>query len=156
MSESDRDLNWLTFTERRAQITAAPYVTLQKRGGYTWNQAAFELAGKPTFVELLYEPTQRMVGFRPVAEETPNTYPVRKNNNSQTWLIAGEAFARRHKIPHDTARRFTAVKVGAVLAIQLDEVPDSNGPELTTTTPRITPTRAVREAPDDAQAIKVG
>ena len=144
MSHPNHDLNWLKFTEKRAQITATPYVTLQKRGGWSWNQASFDLADRPTFVELLYEPTRRMVGFRPVEKETPNAYPVRKNNNSQTWLIAGEAFSRRHKIPHDVARRFTGEKVGNVLAIRLDEALDSDESE------------TAAEAPHDAQAVRVG
>jgi len=143
-ADSATNVNWLIFTEKHAQYTPEPYVTHQKRGGYSLNQAAYEMAGRPEFVELLYEPDLRMVGFRPIDKGTPHAYPVRKNNNSQTWLIAGEAFGRRHKIPHDRVERFKAEKVGGVLAIRLSDALDSDESE------------TAAEAPHDAQAVRVG
>jgi len=155
-ADSATNVNWLTFTEKHAQFTPEPYVTHQKRGGYSLNQAAYELAGRPEFVELLYEPDLRMVGFRPSDKGTPHAYPVRKNNNSQTWLIAGEAFGRRHSIPHDRVERFKAEKVGGVLAIRLRDALTAASAELPEKTPQIAPARPHRQIPDDAQATKVG
>jgi len=63
-------------------------------------------------VQLLYDPEEQVVGFRPVPSETPDSYPVRKQARSESYLVAGMGFVAFHAIEAATDRRYTVRSYG--------------------------------------------
>lgn len=107
------------FTRRSAPVVKEPMVTIQKKGMFSLNRASYEALGEPEAVELLYDPTERIIGLRPTDPSTLNAYPVRTMGNAATRLIAGTAFTRFYEIPTAVARRFSAEMHENILTIDL-------------------------------------
>lgn len=100
-----------TFKRQRAQVSAEPAVTIQKRGTLSLNVAAYNALEQPDAVELLYDRAQQLVALRKVVVGTPHAYPVRQLGSGptpSTWLISGKAFASYYGIDVETARRWVA------------------------------------------------
>lgn len=118
------------FDKRAAGASKHPYVTIQRNGPFSFNQAAFELMGKPEAVELLYDKDTERVAFRPVAPDRPRAFPVRaQGKNSVTHVVAGQSFARHYELDVRTARRYAPVMEDGMLILDLrgDSV-DVTGP----------------------------
>ncbi len=97
--------NFETFTRRAAPVASTPLVTIQKRGTFSLNRAAYELLGSPEAVELLYDRDERVMGIRAVDPDTRHAYPMRKQPSSYSYLFAGQAFAKYYGIPIGETRR---------------------------------------------------
>jgi hypothetical protein len=113
--------NWVTFNRRAAPVTKQPLVTIQKRGTLSLNGAAYEALGEPAAVELLYDLTERLVGFRPVDPEATHAYVPRRQGRAANYLVSGSAFTKYFDIETDTAMRYTAEKVDGVLVVDLKQ-----------------------------------
>ena|ERR1700694_4839217 len=110
------------FTKQRLPLVDQPYVTIQRKGVFTLNAAAYEALGSPEAVELLYDRTKHWVAFRKAKAEAPYAYNVRPNGpNGRSFLVAGRAFLQYYEIPFDPARRWGARLVDGMLAIDLNE-----------------------------------
>ena len=110
------------FDRKGTPTTNKPWVTIQARGSFGINRAAFEAMGKPEAVELLYDAEKNLVGFRPTDPEALNAYPVRKQQNSDSYVLAGRAFTSYYNIDTTEARRYMSKKMNGILVIALDEV----------------------------------
>jgi hypothetical protein len=118
------------FDKRAATATKSPMATIQKRGLFSINKAAYDLLGAPEAVELLYDPEEKLIGFRPVAPTSPRAFPVRSQGaNASTFMIAGRAFAQHYGLNTETARRYAVEMRDDILVIDLksDSV-DVTGP----------------------------
>ena len=118
------------FDKRAAVASKYPYVTIQRKGPFSFNQAAFELMGSPEAVELLYDKDTERVGFRPVAPGRPQAFPVRaQGKNSVTHVVAGQSFARHYEVDTSVARRYPVAMEDGILILDLrgDSV-DVTGP----------------------------
>jgi hypothetical protein len=113
--------NFEVFDKRAVPISGEPMVTIQRKGPMSLNQAAFHALGKPSHVELLYDPNERIVGFRAVSEPLAHAYPVRQQGRSHTYLIAGHAFIRYYDIPNDVSIRYVAKMFDDVLGVDLKQ-----------------------------------
>lgn len=113
--------NFEVFTRRSSPIRKEPLVTIQRKGMFSLNLAAYEALGSPEAVELLYDPDERIVGLRSVNPEAAHAYPVRTMGNGNTRLIAGTAFTHFHGIDTGVARRYSATMYGDVLGIDLKQ-----------------------------------
>jgi hypothetical protein len=111
--------NFQVFDKRAVPLSGEPMVTIQRKGPISINKAAFHAMGEPSFVELLYDPDERIVGFRPLKEQLPHAYPVRHQGRGSTFLIAGHAFLRFYGIPNEVSTRFAAEMFGDVLGVDL-------------------------------------
>jgi hypothetical protein len=108
------------FNKRAAGISKHPYVTMQRKGPFSFNQAAFELMGSPEAVELLYDKDTERVGFRPVSPDRPQAFPVRaQGKNSVTHIVAGQSFAKHYELDTSVARRYAPVMEDGMLIIDL-------------------------------------
>ena len=113
-----------TFNRRSAIATKEPMVTIQKGGIISLNAAAFEALGGQVGVvdempvHLLFDSTEQIIGIRK-AEVGPNTYIVRKQPNSRSYLVTGKAFTRHYGIDTRQARRYKAQIFGNVLGVDL-------------------------------------
>ena len=105
-----------------------PMCTIQKRGTFSLNAAAFgAIRGDhevtdTLYVVLLFDRSRKLVGFRRASEDEPNAYPVRKQANSNSYLVAGKIFCRHYEIQIGQARRYKARDLGeGVVGFSLDD-----------------------------------
>lgn len=89
-----------------------PMFTLQKRGLLSMNMAAFKALGEPVAVALLYDPDEGIMALRKVPRTYQNGYPVRKQANSRSYLVAATGFTSYHKINTDVPRRYVGRSYG--------------------------------------------
>jgi hypothetical protein len=98
------------FNKRLVPLGKAPYITVQKKGIIAFNRAAHALLGSPTTIELLYDPDEKIIGFRVADPEEEYAYAIRTSGPTQdsTYLVSGRAFTRHYGIKTETARRYKA------------------------------------------------
>src|SRR2546421_12749084 len=82
------------------------FVTIQRRGNFSLNRAAFQALGNPQFVELLFNRSKRLIGFRPTGRDNVHGVPVRKQGSSDSYMIAGLTFTKEYDIDTSIARRY--------------------------------------------------
>lgn len=87
-------------------IPDEPMFTLQRRGLISMNMAAFKALGEPAAVALLYDPDEGIIALRKVGRTYHNGYPVRKQQNSRSYLVGATGFTSYHKIGTDVPRRY--------------------------------------------------
>ena|SRR5215217_993395 len=109
------------FDRRAVPTSAEPQVTLQVKGPISFNQAAYLALGEPSFVELLYDKTEKIIGIRAVKEDLPHAYPVRRQGASNTYVIAGHAFRKYYNIENEAAVRYDAQMLSDVLGVDLKQ-----------------------------------
>jgi hypothetical protein len=111
-----------TFKKDRMPSKGEPAVTIQKRGALSLNNAAFEVLGEASYVELLYDPDERLIGIRRSDEDTPHAYAIRGTGiNQATRVVSGKAFLAYYDIPRDVARRWIAEERNGMLVIDLKQ-----------------------------------
>lgn len=111
--------NWTAFDKRSRPLADEAFVTIQRRGTFSFNAAARAGIGHPDAVELLYDVDERLIGFRPVDATNPRAYALRKQGRSNNWIVGGQAFTKAFKIDTDTAMRHAATVVDGVLVVDL-------------------------------------
>lgn len=110
------------YEKGTAPVSTTPTVTIQKRGLISLNRAAFELAGKPDGVELLWDPERKAIALRPTDLNNQNAYPVRAQGNNPDkgpWLIAGTLFTQYIKLDTTDAYRWTPTSEDNLLIIDV-------------------------------------
>jgi hypothetical protein len=106
-------------------------VTIQRRGNFSLNRAAFQALGSPKCVELLFNRAKRLIGFRPTDSADGPAIPIRKQGKSESYLIAGLTFTKEFEIDSSIARRYTAKMQGNMLVVDLmSPSTDATGPRL--------------------------
>ena len=113
--------NFEVFDRRSRPVSHQPTVTLQKRGNFSLNRAAFNALGDPEAVELLYDRTERLIGMRSASLNNRLAYPVRKQQNAASYLIAGNAFNQFYGIETGSTRRWNAVMSDDILVVDLKQ-----------------------------------
>jgi hypothetical protein len=111
--------NFEVFTGRSSRRGAGPFVTVQRAGVLSLNRDAYQLLGKPEWVELLYDRGASLMGFRAAGTRVPHAYRVRSQKASSSVLVSGGAFTRHYGIPTDVARRYPAALSDGVLVVDL-------------------------------------
>jgi hypothetical protein len=110
------------FKKNRMPSKGQPAITIQKRGALSLNNAAFEAIGSPSFVELLYDREERLIGMRKSDEGTSHAYAVRGTGiNQATRVVSGKAFLAYYDIPREVARRWNAEERDGMLIIDLKQ-----------------------------------
>jgi hypothetical protein len=109
------------FTRRATPIVTQPIATIQKRGSISFNEAAFQAIAAPEAVELLFDRSARIVGLRGVDPSAAHAYPVRKQPNSKSFIVAGQAFTQYYGIDTSIARRYPAGVEEKTLVVDLKE-----------------------------------
>jgi hypothetical protein len=112
---------WTTFDRRSRPIADEAYVTIQRRGTFSFNQTARTAIGNPEAVELLYDVDERLIGFRPVDPSNPRAYRLRKQGHANNWILGGQAFTKTFRINTDTAKRYLATVDDGVLVVDLKQ-----------------------------------
>lgn len=115
----DRLKNMQGWDRNTAPRSTAPFVTIQKDGLFSLNEAAFRAMGEPALVKIYYDPDKSIVAFAPMKEGDPGGYPARKQPTGATWYVAGQMFTRHHGIDTTVARRYAAEVEDNILFIDL-------------------------------------
>lgn len=118
------------FDKKSATAVKTPMVTIQKGGMFSLNRAAVEAVGSSEAVELLYDPENRLIGFRPTSSTSPRAFMMRpQGKTSATYMVAGRAFTQHYGIDSSTALRYAATVQDGVLIVDLNsESVDVTGP----------------------------
>lgn len=96
-------------------------VAIQRRGNLSLNRAAYQALGEPEQVVLLFERRTQTVGLKPAAKDVRHAYPVRRQANSDSYLIAGQGFCGWYDIPVDQTVAFEPAVEDGVLVFELDK-----------------------------------
>jgi hypothetical protein len=108
------------YDKRRASASKHPYVTMQRRGPFSFNRAAYELMGSPEAIELLYDRDEERIGFRPASPDRPQAFPVRaQGKNSVTHIVAGQSFTNHYGLDTSVARRYPVRMEDKILVLDL-------------------------------------
>jgi hypothetical protein len=113
------------FSKRRAATSGRAYVSLQKKGIFALNHAAFALLGEPAAVELLFDVQHQIIGFRASDADSEHAYAVRLNAKGTSHLISGTLFAKHYGIPIDQAQRWPVDLEDGVLCAHIANAPDA-------------------------------
>lgn len=117
------------FDKYHSRSVKEIFVTIQRRGTFSLNRAAFQALGSPKFVELLFNRAKRLVAFRPMDLDSGRTIPVRRQGNSDSYMIAGLTFTKEYEIDTSVARRYTAKIQDNLLVVDLNSPSaDATGP----------------------------
>ena len=114
---------WETFDRRIARaIEGQPVVSIQKRGTFGFNRAAWEALGKPDAVSLMYNRQAHAIGFRAAPEDDPRSYPVRMQARGSSYQTAGKAFLQAYglHVP-EHSRRYKADMRKGILVVDLGQ-----------------------------------
>lgn len=114
--------NFQVFDKRAVPSSVEPMVTLQRSGPISLNRAAYQAIGEPSHLELLYDPDERVIGFRAAKEKPPHAYPVRvQGHATHSYLVAGLAFVKYFDILPKVSVRYVAQMYGDVLGVDLKQ-----------------------------------
>ncbi|MEU7937830.1 hypothetical protein [Microbispora bryophytorum] len=115
--------NFETFTKRMVPLVKQPFITIQKRGTMSLNAAAYTALGEPEAVELLYDPAERIMGFRAVAKESEHAYPLRAQAGKSIgpYIVSGTAFTKYYGIDTTVSRRWVGYLDEGVLCVDLKQ-----------------------------------
>ncbi len=115
--------NFETFTKRMVPLVKQAAVTIQKRGTMSVNRAAYVALGEPEAVELLYDATEQIVGFRSAKKDMEHAYPMRPQGakTDGPYIVAGTAFTKYYGIDTTVSRRWHARMEDNILCIDLKE-----------------------------------
>lgn len=120
-----------SFDRKAAGVSPHPYVTIQRKGPFSFNRAAYKLLGEPEAVELLFDKRQRVIGFRPISPEKAKAFPVRaQGKNAANFMVAGQSFAQHYELDTSVARRYPVYLDEGILILDL------NGESVVVTGPR--------------------
>lgn len=111
------------FQKGSAPISTVPAVTIQKRGLFSINDAAFKMLGEPEMVTFLWDSEARKIGISPSDASDLNSYPARRQNqatNRGPVLVAGTMFTKFIELDTSVARRWTPQMDGPIMVIDLN------------------------------------
>ncbi len=122
-------MSFEAFKRQRAPLTGDPAITIQKRGNFWLNPAAYSALGEPQAVELLYDKERNLVALRKAPEDSEYAYVVRplggqrkqRQTGNTSWLISGMAFTAYYGIDTGIARRWTCRLDDDLLVLDLNE-----------------------------------
>jgi hypothetical protein len=114
--------NFQVFDKRAVPSSVEPMVTLQRSGPISLNRVAYHAIGEPSHVELLYDPDEKIIGFRAAVGQPAHAYPVRvQGHATHSYLVAGLAFMKHFNILPKVSLRYVAQMYDDVLGVDLKE-----------------------------------
>ncbi len=117
------------FEQYHSRSVKTILVTIQRRGNFSLNRAAYKALGEPTALKLLFNRSKRLIGFRRADSSELRSVPVRRQHQSESFLVAGLTFCKEFDIDTSTARRYVGKMQEGVLIVDLNESStDATGP----------------------------
>ena len=105
--------------KRRSRPTdTEPVMAIQKGGSMSFNASAFELIRQhrldddETWAELMYDSDEDVVAVRAVEPHKGNSYPIRKQQLANSYIMTSRGFLNFHKIDAEKVRHYRAREFG--------------------------------------------
>lgn len=121
-------MGFKVFEKGSAPAPTVPTVTIQKRGMFSLNEAAFALIDEPEAVEFLWDEENRLIAIQAAKLTDPNAYPTRrqgpagaKPQKKGIVLIAGTMFTKFIGIDTSVAKRWVPDRDGNMLIVDLNK-----------------------------------
>lgn len=102
------------FEKGSAPTSTVPTVTIQRRGLFSLNDAAYKLIDEPDYIAFLYDVDEKLIALKPTDSTDLNGYPARRQTPTGKSgkatgpvLIAGSMFTRFIEMDTSQARRWT-------------------------------------------------
>jgi hypothetical protein len=111
--------NFEVYKRGTVPAGAEPYVTLNKRGVFILNKAAYAEIGRAPAVLLMYAADEKIIGFRPCPEHTPDSYKVHTTARDRTFLVSAKAFTNYYDMPLATSMRYPVYMENGILCLAL-------------------------------------
>ena len=123
MIKDKQKLSFETFARGTRRSSVEPLISIQKRGTLCLNAAAYkllkgdcrELKKHPRrknesdiFVELLYDRENKVIALKYVTPDNPNSFVVRKQPESESYLVSAKGFLKHYGIRPAKVTRYTA------------------------------------------------
>lgn len=116
------------FDKSKALYGRSPNVTIQApRGLISINQSAYHRLGRPAFVELLFDPEERLIAIQPGDADDGHRVRVADQPGAPA-VISGTAFSKYYDIDTTVSRRWEPTFDGQMLIVDLKQ-PPKNAPE---------------------------
>ncbi len=115
------------FEGRRTRPGGTPTLGIQRRGNFSLNSAAYSLLGEPEALHLYFSPSANVIAAKPVAKDTPLSYPVRKQQAARSWLVGARSFLNQHGVQYETRTdvpTFVLSLIEGMGVIELSEHPE--------------------------------
>ncbi|ABK05757.1 hypothetical protein Arth_4320 (plasmid) [Arthrobacter sp. FB24] len=116
------------FEKGSAPAPTIPTVTIQKRGMFSLNEAAFSLIDEPEAVQFLWDDEKRLIAIQAAKLTDPNAYPTRRQGPAGATpqkrgivLIAGTMFTKFIGIDTSVAKRWVPDREGDMLIVDLNK-----------------------------------
>lgn len=109
------------FDRNVRPIKSDPAVTIQTKGVFSLNQAAYDQLGTPEAVVLLMNPDTRVIAFRAAELKQKNAYRVRQVPRGKSYMVAGKAFCDRYEIDMTQTRNYAAEMAEDLLMVDLKQ-----------------------------------
>lgn len=112
------------FEKGSAPVPTVPAVTIQKRGMFSLNAAAYQLLGEPRAVQFLWDADEKLIALKPTSADDLNGYPARRQTAAKVnspVVIAGAMFTRFIGLDTTHAKRWTPEKRDDLLIVDLKQ-----------------------------------
>lgn len=113
------------FDQYHSRSVKTLFVTIQRRGNFSLNRAAYKALDEPEAVKMLFNRSKRLIAFRKADSNVSRSTPVRRQHQSESFLIAGLTFCKEYDIDTTTARRYVGKMQDGLLIVDLNE-PSTN------------------------------
>ncbi len=119
-------MGFVEFKKGSAPVSTVPSVTIQKRGLFSLNDAAYKLLGEPTMIKFMWDPEARLIALTAADPTDLNGYPARRQGAAKATsrspvLIAGSMFTRFIRLDTSEAKRWVPRLEGDLLIIDLND-----------------------------------
>jgi hypothetical protein len=119
--EERAEMSFEEFDRRSRPKRSDPALTIQSKGVFSLNQAAYDALGQPEAVVLLMNQEARVMAFRPATLKETNAYRVRSVPRGHSYVVAGKAFCDRYEISTEKTRAYTAEQQDNLLTVNLQQ-----------------------------------
>lgn len=117
------------FVDRHRAPPGQAEIGIQTRGVFALNLASYRALREPESVELLFAPTEDLIGLRAISPEERHAYPVRARHGT-TYLVSCKAFMDRYAIDYSAPRRLPARMRDGILVADLKAAGGDNASDL--------------------------
>jgi hypothetical protein len=110
------------YERQRVAPSSEPVITIQKKGIFRLNRAAYDAVGGPEAVELLYNRDKRLIAMRKAKPGLPRAFALlTRSTHGDSWYISGRGFLRFYGIEVTRSVRRQARVENGMLVIDLND-----------------------------------
>ena len=116
--------NWKEFKGKPNRMRLdEPRVTLNKKGIFLLNKAAFEALGEPSVVKLFFDQRSNAVGIAKTEPIYENAFPVKPKDKYSNRVICASPACRDFGVRVDRTIAFNGIEIGhdGIMSLEFDK-----------------------------------